>query len=264
MTTYEALRTLRPRTLDRYWALIHLYGFSTVFLREVFPLVIYDVRSNIALRMVLSSQFEAQKTLEASSLFSLHWPRAMHLTDTVPLLSADAVGLSPDGASAPLPQRIWTIIAVDGHAFNYVEGEPLHYVHGVLLGQSAFSAEGILGELVQTERLDPSDRVWINWDHIPFADLARAALMKGLVQQGLAALLRTTSQGPGPSRPDEPTGLSCEEERCTHPCSRYLGHVGSVLCGAGCALAIGRSRPHGCLACLEENQDHLYDPLTQE
>ena len=135
----------------------------------------------------------------------------------------------------------------------------------------------MLGELVQTERLDlqqdlayamssakPVDGVWINWDHIPFADPARAALMKGLVQQGLAALLRTTSQGPGPSRPDEPTGPSCEEKRCTHPCSRYLGHVGSVLCGAGCALAIGHSRPHGCLACLEENQDHLYDPLTQE
>ena len=198
----------------------------------------------------------------------------MHLTYTVPPLSAD--GLSPDGASAALPQRIWTIIGVDGHALNYVEGEPLHYVHGVLLGQSAFSAEGI-GELVQTEQLglqqdlayamasaNPVDRVWINWDHIPFADPARAALMKGLVQQGLAALCRTTGQGPRPSRPDEPIGPSSEAEQCIHPCGRYLGHGGSVLCWAGCALAIGHSRPHGCLACLEENEDHVYDLLTQE
>ena len=31
---------------------------------------------------------------------------------------------------------------------------------------------------------------------------------------------------------------------------------------ARCALAIGHSRPHGCLACLEENKDHLYDLLV--
>jgi len=179
----------------------------------------------------------------------------MHLTYTLPPFSAD--GLSPDGASATLARRIWTIIAVDGHALNHVEGEPLQYVHGVVLGQSAFSAEGI-GELVQTERLglqqdlaytmsseNPVDRVWTNWDHMPFADQAQAALMKGLVQQGLAALRRTTGRGPGPSRPDEPIGPSSEAERCTHPCGRYLGRGGSVGCGAACALAIGHSRPHG-------------------